>query len=190
MTQYLLRIIWVFISSILITYPCTNVINFMSNMTYSELINFLKNDQNNTSSSCENTKGTFNCETTGNMIITLKYFAFVSSGVLIIAILYEQCRKIYRKYKNDYEYEWIKLAHGNPYNMYSNNVLTCIYYILLFPCILMWSMTIYDIRIYTLLNYSLGMHLMIVGLIMSILNYISFLIFKSKENNNMYITNY
>ena len=205
MTQHLLRIIWISISSFLVTFPCVNVINFLNNMTYSDLINFLKDTPNNTNSSCRNTRGEFNCETIGNMVIALKYFAFASIGILIIAILYEQCRKLYRKYVNDYEYEWILLAHdtrfcghGNPYNMYSNNVLTCAYYILTFPCILMWAMSIYGICTYTSANFSFGMYLMMVGLLMSLLNYISFLIFRSRKDsgnnrrldNVMYITNY
>jgi hypothetical protein len=65
----------------------------------------------------------------------------------------------------------------------------------------MWSMTIYGIHIYISLNFSFGMYLMIIGLVMSLLNYISLLVFRSKITNEysrsnerfvntMYITNY
>ncbi len=179
MTQHLPRVICIAISSILVAFPCINIIDFLDGMSYSYLINYL-----------DNTTG---CSLTADILTALKYFSFASVVTLALAILCEQCRKLYSKCEN--EYEWLGITydtrccgHGSQHNLYSNNLLTFVHYVLTVPCFLLWAITVARINGCTSTSFSIGMYLMITGFAIAILNMLSFVVViclgcKHKSNN-------
>ena len=147
---------------------------------------------NSSDTLCVGEENSYRCDQLFNLMTATMYIGYSMAGLLSLAIICEVIKNMYYRINRfNYRYQLVDsvvrstdwCSYNTDSTMYSNGVLTILFYVLAIIFILAWTMVVIMMKSHSIITFSTGFYFDLTGIILLAINFCSCIYVREKGGN-------